>query len=233
MSAFTDQLKMFRGEQEAAQQYFFTFLALNNIPAASERILHALNQTPQFWIVARHASLVTTIVSLGRIFDNANYSVGRLFTETSNDLAVFAQAALAARKLAEGLSPTAAADFAATAHVLSAADIREMKKAIKPHRAIWEGSLSEVRNKVLAHREISHADADALYATVDVGQVVNILGCLAALHEALWQAFHNGRKPDLTAQGPLFPITDVGQEPGERVYRQVSAALESLAKGYD
>ena len=44
MSAFIDQLKMFRGEQEAAQQYFFTFLALNNTPAASERILQALNQ---------------------------------------------------------------------------------------------------------------------------------------------------------------------------------------------
>jgi hypothetical protein len=62
----------------------------------------------------------------------------------------------------------------------------------------------------------------------------SLFGFLHALHLALWEAYHNGRKPDLTI--PEFVLPPVRQRPGglmkagERVFREGHEVLTRLSR---
>ncbi|WP_457300221.1 AbiU2 domain-containing protein, partial [Phyllobacterium sp. P5_D12] len=157
MMGFEEQLEMFRREQEAAQQHFFTYLALHQIPAGSAGILDALNKTPRFWLTVRYGSLVATVIALGRIFDEGSqYTIAKLVKHAGASLGDFSRASLAKRKAASSeLTLAQAQAYAKDKYELSSGDVREMKKAVKAQRATWRNKLEDIRNKVLAHREMT------------------------------------------------------------------------------
>jgi hypothetical protein len=81
---FGQELEVFRKEKETAQQYFFAYLAIRDLAAREEAILHFMNDTPLFWITAHHALLLGAFVALGRVFDqNSHHNVDRLLKVAS------------------------------------------------------------------------------------------------------------------------------------------------------
>src|SRR5258707_182993 len=114
MAAFVDELELFRTEEEVAQQYFFCYLSVRTLAAAEPEVLKTINATPLFWITTHHAMLLSAFVALGRIFDQDKkslHNIDKLIKAVSDDLQAFTRPALAARKLAAGISAEDAAAY--------------------------------------------------------------------------------------------------------------------------
>lgn len=227
------ELELFRKEEEAAQQHFFTYLALHRIPGDETSILAALNRTPMFWLTLRHAALESAFFALGRIFDeDSAHNLGWLLRLVEQNLPEFSHSGLAARRVADrSMTQAEAAHYAAGKHELTVADVRVMRRAVATARGIWAKRYRDIRHKVFAHRGLQDlAEEQALFAQTNIGEIVRLLAFLSSLYEALWQALNNGHKPDLSPQGPAFPVPDRDhrQYPGERVYLEALEALTRL-----
>lgn len=232
-SELEKELEIFRREEEAAQQHFFAYLALHKIPSEDKVALKALNRTPLFWITLRYGAMESAFMALGRIFDESSaHNANRLLGLVGQNLAAFSRANLAARKVAAGMSQAQATKYAANKHELSVEDVRAMRRKVSEARKIWTDRYRDIRHKIYAHRGLQdEAEEQALYEQTNIGEIVSLIALLAALNEAIWQALHNGRKPDLTPKGPEFPIPDRNHReyPGERVYLQTVEALSLLS----
>jgi hypothetical protein len=231
---FEIELEIFRTEEETAQQYFFCYLSVRSLAAKNAAVLAAMNATPLFWITTHHAMLLSAIVALGRIFDQGSkHNVDRLMSIASGDLTVFSKAALAARKESMGLTKQQAANYVADKHELSAQDIRALRKEIAARRQIYEDRYRKVRHKIFAHKGVSNVqEANELLAKTSVDELKALFAFLSALYSALWELFHNGRKPSLNIRDfvlpPDPPVAHQTMLPGEIVYREGNTALMSM-----
>lgn len=233
LSDLEKELEIFRREEEAAQQHFFAYLALHKVPSQDEAALKALNRTPLFWITLRYGAMESAFMALGRIFDeNSAHNANRLLNLVGQNLTEFTRANLAARKVAQGLTQAQAAEYAADKHALTVEDVRIMRRKVSEARKIWTDRYRDIRHKIHAHRGLQDkAEEQALYEQTNISEIVSLIALFAALNEAIWQALHNGRKPDLTPKGPEFPIPDRNHRdyPGERVYLETIEALGLLS----
>ncbi|QDM18843.1 AbiU2 domain-containing protein [Tardiphaga sp. vice278] len=223
--SFADELENFRMEEESAQQFFFGYLALQHIPGDNSAVLKKLNDTPTFWITARYSLLLAAFVALGRIFDQDHKSVhniDKLLRAVSDEIALFNPASLEARRIADGMDPTFAREYAADKYTLTPADVRSMRKTVAKWRRIYELRYRDIRHLVMAHRGIPRSQVEALFADTKIDEMKDMLGFLHALYGALWELHVNGRKPDLTPTAfRLLPRQGYGgsDNAGERMYR--------------
>jgi AbiU2 len=211
MAAFVDELELFRTEEEVAQQYFFCYLSVRSLASAAPEVLKAMNTAPLFWITTHHAMLLSAFVALGRIFDQDHksmHNIDKLIKAVADDLPAFTRAALAVRKQAAGVLAEDAAAY------------------------VYEARYRDIRHGVFAHKGLDRAGSDALMAKTNVEEMKSLLGFLHVLYETLWEAYFNGRKPDLTIREfVLPPDPPVGSmKPGERVFREGHTVLTRLSQ---
>jgi hypothetical protein len=224
MSAFESELKIFEQEALAAQQYFYAYLSLRVSDEADDR-LKALNVTPLLWLTVENALLTSTVVTLGRIFDGtSDHHIGILMKSVRGNWHLFSKAEMAKRKgaaYAEGID-----DFDVSA-------LKAIERAVKEARKTFSGPYRDLRNKVYAHREITDEQAlQDIFDRTDIAEIQGLLALLERIHDAIWQAFHNGRRLDLGA--PELPSLKeaspgVGR-PGSRVYAQSLKAQSMLVR---
>jgi hypothetical protein len=207
---------------------------VRSLAAKNHSVLAAMNMAPLFWITIHHAMLLSAVVALGRIFDQASkHNIDSLISTASSNLAVFSKAALAARKEAAGLTKQQAADYVADKHQLTAHDVRALRKEIATWRRIYDDRYRKIRHKVFAHKGVSDIEeTNKLLAKTSIDELKALFAFLSALHSALWELFHNGRQPSLNVRDFVLPPDSavVGREmlPGERVYREGHAVLKSM-----
>ena len=76
----------------------------------------------------------------------------------------------------------------------------------------------------------------ALFGKTNIGELQKLLIFLRRLHEALWQLFHNGRKP--TLQPARYSVKRIRQQPSpqhrgqglqERLTHEIEAFLTTTA----
>jgi hypothetical protein len=231
---FGRELEVFRKEEEVAQQYFFGYLALRDLAAGNAEMLRLLNTTPLFWITTHHALLLATFVALGRVFDQkSRHNVDRLLKVATLDLGLFSKASLARRKEAEGIARAQADAFVFDAYEPTAADFRFLRKEVVARRRVYEARYRNIRDKIFAHRELSHGKAaDALLAKTNIDEMKALFGFLHALHDSLWELLFNGRRPVLRVADFVLPPAPVipGQrlKPGETVAHEVRAFFKTL-----
>jgi hypothetical protein len=237
MAAFVDELELFRTEEEVAQQYFFCYLSIRTLAAAEPEVLKTINATPLFWITTHHAMLLSAFVALGRIFDQDKKSVhniDKLIKAVSDDLPAFTRPALAARKRAARISAEDAAAYVKSTYELTPADVRDIRRQIAHWRRVYEARYRDIRHGVFAHKGLDRAGADALMVKTNVEEMKSLFGFLHVLYETLWEAYFNGRKPDLTIREfvlPPAPLTPgSSMKPGERVFREGHAVLTRLSQ---
>jgi len=232
--AFKDELEVFRKEEQTAQQMFFAWLSVRTIAASNADVLRMLNKTPLFWINAQHSMLVTAFVALGRIFDqDSKHNVDRLMAVVSQDLSIFSIDALRARKEADGIGVEDAARYVVGKHALTSNDVRALRRQIDVRRRIYEERYRDIRHKVFAHKATDDvAEIDAMFAKTNIEEMKSVFGFLHALHDSLWEQFHNGRRPNVKPYKftvPPDPSTrDNSLSPGELIFRQGQAALISM-----
>jgi hypothetical protein len=237
MAAFVDELELFRTEEEVAQQYFFCYLSVRTLAAAQAEVLKTINDTPLFWITTHHAMLLSAFVALGRIFDQDKkslHNIDKVIKAVSDDLQAFTRPALAVRKQAAGLSADDAAAYVGDAYELTPVDVRDIRKQVARWRQVYEARYRDIRHGVFAHKSLNRADTDALMAKTNIEEMKSLFGFLHVLHGALWQAYFNGRKPDLAIPEFVLPPVPVprggSMKAGERVFREGHEVLTRLSR---
>ncbi|HFE43887.1 MAG TPA: transposase [Nannocystis exedens] len=197
---FKAQLDNFRNEVGAVARFIYIDDAVNHAASRSRRVLNRLNDTPTMWLSIFNACQMAAYVSLGRIFDHTSkYNLGALVKLVESDLTVFGRAELAVRKReGSSLNPARLAEYLDAAYYPTQADVRWLKEKEKRYRAIYDRAIRPVRNKYLAHRvRIAPEEVASLYEAGLVRELWHLSASLLELHHALWQLYHNGKKPRL------------------------------------
>jgi hypothetical protein len=206
---FEDELEVFHTEEETAQQYFFSYLGVRSLVATNAEVLRIMNATPLFWITTHHAMLLAAFVALGRIFDQDRrslHNIDKLMRTVSADLAMFSRPALELRKQLTGaISRQEAKEYVSTAYELTAQDVRDIRKKVASWRKIYEARYRGIRHGVFAHKGLSKTGTNALMKLTNVEEMKAMFGFLHKLHDALWELYKNGRKPDLRTRNFVMP----------------------------
>ena len=226
-SKFKHEIEVFRTEVDSCIQFFYTYLAINSVLSKNKQALKIVNRTPLFWNTNRGALKTSFFIALGRIFDQkSEHNVDRLLLVAQKHLDIFSAEALEVRKR-EG---SANADewisgYMKDIYIPTADDFKRLRRYVGKYRKIYEKTCRDIRHKIYAHKELSNQDdVHKLFARTNIREIQKLLTSLNRLHEALWQLFHNGRKPILrpmkysvssmmkNVQAPEWQSRDVQEE---------------------
>jgi hypothetical protein len=200
---FLVQLENFRREAYVAAQYLYSDMAVQHAASKSERLLNRLNMTPAFWLAHGSACQTAAYVCLGRVFDTkSRFNVNELLNSFEGNLIQFSREALATRKR-EGKAedPTWLQEYLSKSYYPTTDDVARLRVKVAGYRLIYERAVKPARHKYIAHREKEdHAEVQALFAGGKVSELWRLVAFLNALYNALWQQFHNGRRPVLRPQ---------------------------------
>lgn len=213
---FAEELEIFRTEYQTATQFLYAFLAVHAVAGEDRTVYRALNSAALFWNSNLGALQLASFIVLGRIFDQkSKHNVGRLLQMAHQHRGIFSRAALSARKQADGLNQTLADTYAANAHVLTPADLRNLARHLAKHRKLYEAKYRVLRHKYFAHKELpTPASVQPLFARTTIRELERLHAFLGSFYEALWQLFHNGKRPALRSQ--RYSVQSIRQRPSQR-----------------
>jgi hypothetical protein len=238
--SFIDELEGFRREASAVSQFVLSYLSIHSIAAGNASVRRALNRHPLFWNTALAAFQQAGIVALGRIFDQTSpHNIDALLRNAERSRHIFDKSFLASRK--QGLAANAPQWLPAyllDVHVPKQADFRRLRKMVAKHRRIYDAQFRDIRNKIFAHRQVSDdAATAALFSKAKLRDLQKLSRFLNQLHEAMWHAFNNGRRPALmpmpySAKNLVRRRLDnlrTGRGP-ELIVKQVKGVIRDLAQ---
>ncbi len=115
----------------------------------------------------------------------------------AEDLDVFSKDALGRRKQASSANADQWIDeYLAEAYETSADDVRRLRKEVARWRSVYEEKYKPLRDRFFVHKELpSDAELQKLIASTRVDELERLCIFLISLHEALWQAYENGKVP--------------------------------------
>lgn len=192
---FERELTVFGGEVDEAIQSFYAEQTIHNVARKDRQAFDIFNRYAAFWNLATRALQGNALIALGRIFDKDSRSHGvfRLLRLAEEHRHIFLKAALEKRKRPQAGKCTE--EFMRTVYVPSARDFARLRRYMDKQRAIYDGQYKILRDKFYAHKE--RTDVTAAFANVSIPTLERLLVFLQQLDEALWDLFHNGRKPML------------------------------------
>ena len=181
-------------------------------------LLEALNRTPLSWVFVRHSFQVTLFITLGRIFDADSdaFSLDDLLKYCAENIDIFSLESLKKRKIKDqsGRVPDWLEGYIQKSYEPVAADFQRLRGEATKHRKVFEEIYRPIRHKLIAHNDKEYMEnADKLWAKTNIGEMETILWFLHDIKETLFNAYHNGRKPELVGKEPdiAFYESDFGE----------------------
>ena len=200
---FEKAIKIFGGQVAETTQFWFAAATMNEVAKRDANALRALNLTPSFWITARVAMEYQAILTAAKIFGPRKtnpHNIDFLFEILRNTRArAFSKEAVEARKR-QGSSNADEwiGDYMKRVHILSLTDIKRLHERSKRHRNTYETQFADVRNLHVAHNVLVDADARAaVFQKTRIRDFEKLIIFVNQLHDALWEAYNNGRRPIL------------------------------------
>lgn len=232
---FLIQLENFRNDADAIAQYLYAGMSINYGASKSKKLLARLNQTPLFWKTVAAATQSSAYIGIARVFDGSSqYNINKLLQSIESNLSDFSRAALAERKKAVfGDDLDRLNLYLETAYYPKLDDIVRLRKHVAAQHKIYERMIYPVRNQYLAHRRhTDHQTVSALYAQGKVKELWKLATFLLAFHDALWQLYHNGRKP-IIRQGrysvkSIYDTKKLSGATHERIIGETRSLMNSL-----
>jgi hypothetical protein len=235
--AFEQEVEILRTEAEEAARCLYTYLAIHSTAAQHPGVKRLLESQPRFWNTILGALQTSAFIALGRVFDDdkrkRSHCIFRLLSLAGDNPQIFALDALAARGQKNN-SRLDWSDFMADAYAPVPAEFEWLQQKVDEHKAIYSERYKTLRNKIVAHTDIeSNTIADKLFAQTNTDEWRTLILFPQAVHDALWQLYHNGMKPVLRHH-PLSvrkPISVGQQVPAhERVVHETAHFLLTAAK---
>ena len=194
------ELEIFRQEVETAAQLLYTHMAVHTVAARTPAINKMLNRNPYFWSTTLYALQCSGFIALGRIFDQRSpHNVDKILKLAQLHSRLFSKAELADRKR-EGSSNADEwlADYLVDVYEPTPDDFRKLRKEVSARRVIYQEMCDRIRDGIFAHHDVSDPKEIAeLFSKIKASRFQQLIVFLNRLHEALWQLYHNGRKPIL------------------------------------
>jgi hypothetical protein len=193
------QIRLNALERDSRTAARFTYIgeAIRFSAAQRPDLIAKLDQFASFWNPVLGALQTGAIVALGRIYDQRRdvLSARRLLDCASANQGLFSRASLQARKAAELGLAGAHAYVAADTCVPTQAHFDAIDATLLEHTALYEARIQPIRHKAFAHAgHISPEEMEAMFAAVPRTGLERLTVFPLRLHEALWQAYHNGRE---------------------------------------
>ena len=236
---FANELEVFRTEAESAIQFFYSYLSIHAVAGEHKEVHRLLNTAPLFWNTALGALQTSTFIALGRVFDqNSKHNVDRLIKIAQSNMDIFSKESLAGRKRRGSDNADEWLDeYLRDVYVPNADDFRRLRRHIAKRRKIYERDYRNIRHKIFAHKVVSEkGEMHALFGKTNIRELQKLLIFLRRLHEALWQLYHNGRKP--TLQPARYSVKRIREQPSpqnrgqglqERLTHEIEAFLSTAA----
>lgn len=236
---FTKELEVFRTEAESAIQFFYSFLSIHAVAGEHKEVYRLLNKAPLFWNTTLGALETSTFIAIGRVFDqNSRHNVDRLIKIAQSNMDIFSKESLAGRKRRGSNNADEWIDeYLRDVYVPNAEDFRRLKRHITKRRKIYESNYRDIRHKIFAHKVVSEKEEEhVLFGRTNIREMQKLLIFLRRLHEALWQLYHNGRKPKL--QPARYSVKRIREQPSlknrgqglqERLTHEIEDFLLSVA----
>jgi hypothetical protein len=232
---FLEQLENLRHEANTIAQLVYAEMAINHAASTSKRLRSRLNHTALFWVSCVAALQQSAYIALGRVFDrNSRFNLEALLNSFEESLSEFGSKALAARKR-DALSedPWWLDELVKRAYVPNQKDVAVLRARVLKKREIFDRAIKRARNKHIAHREyVDASDVSDLYGSGTVKDLWMLSTFLLRLHEALWQLYHNGRRPVFRigrySIKSLFRTSDPATQPHERVVGEVKRLMHFI-----
>ena len=194
---FSRQLAVLRAEAESACQFFYGDLAMHEAALRHPRVHQMFNQTTGWWITVNRALQDSSFMAIGRVFDQtSSHGVDRLLKIMETNPDIFSKAALLQRK-GKGVLSRMSPDLVESAYELRIADIRGLRKKVADMRRVYERAYKDVRDRVIAHRELADDDDETrgLFSKTNKAELERLLHFLVGLHDSLLRLFVDGHKP--------------------------------------
>jgi len=152
---------------------------------------------------------------------------------------IFSKVSLAGRKRRSSDNADEWLDeYLRNVYVPNAEDFRRLRRHIAKRRKIYEINYRVIRHQIFAHKVVSDKkEIQALYSKTNIREMQKLLVFLRRLHEALWQLYHNGRKP--TLQPARYSVKRIREQPSplnrgqalqERLTHEIEAFLVAAAR---
>lgn len=233
---FVKALSTFERQVGEATQYWFAASTVNEVSKQDKDVFAAFQATPTFWLTVRGGLEQQAIVALGRIFGQR--AANPVNIDSLRELVydgrrtVFSKAAFAAR----GKEPHLVERFHEAAHD----DFKRMSVFIKKYRKLYEQQFADIRNQYVAHTDdLSDAQLSAMFEKTRIRDFERMLEFLNRLHEALWDWYHNGRRPTFRVRRSSVRamVSDRVERLGmratpEHIVQQTRKVLAMVAAGY-
>ena len=237
---FANELEIFRTEAESAIQFFYSYLTIHAVAGEDKEVYRLLNTAPLFWNTTLGALQSSTFIALGRVFDQkSKHNVDRLIKIAQSNMVIFSKESLARRKRrGSDNADEWLYEYLIDVYVPNADDFRRLRRHIAKRRKIYESNYRNIRHHIYAHKVVSERGKEqALFGKTNIREFQNFLIFLRKLHEALWQLYHNGRKP--TLQPARYSVIRIREKPSpqyrgqglqERLIHEIEAFLLTTAQ---
>ncbi len=200
-SEYKNHYKQFSQNVAFAARTWHRYVYLNNRASEDEVIANALNKAASFWNDFDYSAAQTTIIFLGKIFDNdgRTYNIDKTIKSAKDEQEYFNKDGLKKRKIEIGGEFEGIDEYIKNASELDFDDLKAISIENKKAKVIWE-RVKPLRDQIYAHNEmLSDTKRDELYKSVKNSDINDILQILVNISNALWEAEFNGRKPNFSS----------------------------------
>ena len=192
------------------------------------------------WTTIAASLQMSALISIHRIFNNrAPHNVDSLLRVAETHSAIFSKQALRRRKQGNAQSePDWLDEYLQDVYEPTAQDFQRMHAHVTKYKLLYASNYAGLRNKIYAHTVASAPqDIEALVARTNIRAMQQMFVFPLKLYEALWQLYHNGRKPLLRPRrysaahiATSFP-SGAGGDVHVRISKQVTEVLLNAMGG--
>lgn len=190
----------FSNEVYQATAFYVIWKNLQNRPAQDKELLEALCMNSMSWNFIRHSTMMSLIMTLGRIFDadGESVSIDDLIKSCINEIQLFSKSNLRQRKLESHNAIEWIDSYMESVYEPKAEDFQSLKPHIKKYRTIYVDYYKPLRHKLFAHSDRKYiSQGDELFKATKNANIEEMLNFLQDLNVAIREAYLNGRKPEL------------------------------------
>ena len=188
-------LRTFKRQADDCVAALYAYLTIHTVAGASRPIREHVNENALFWNIALHALQSALILALGRVFEhNTPHNIHTFMQVTSDNRIAFLRVALGRRKAAIfDRDPEGLKSYIREARSPRPGDFSRVAARVREHRKAYLASYRVLRHHVFAHTLTTDPDEIAdLFSKTNIRQLQRMTTYLGTLHDAFWEAFHNG-----------------------------------------
>jgi hypothetical protein len=213
-TAVVEALQRLKRQADDCVTCLYAYLSIHAVAGQSRLLKDHINENALFWNTALYALQSALILALGRVFEtNTPHNVSTFMRAMDANRAAFSRAGLKSRK-----SPIFGDDlvglnnYVKEARLPRPSDFRRVAKFVKLHRNAYLTNYKDLRDNVFAHTlTTDQLQITAMFSKTNIRQLQRMTTYLNHLHDAFWEAFHNGGR--LTLRRRRYSIARMLRRP--------------------